>query len=171
MFPIVQTIGSTVAMLNLLNNKPVPPNEFLRLVSEKTAPNFLWSDDTRCENRNNRTIAVSVSPWEKNKPSLERVRVGITKDISDHGLCIICPFTIDQPEAVVGIYVPQTKVKEPLFFRVDVTMVRSFARGYWQIGMRAVALLNTTHRRQLKSLIPLALDLLAPPTGADPKDD
>lgn len=140
----------------------VDPTQFLQLISEKTSPNYFWSSDTRYENRCNRTIAVTVSPWHRNAPVVSPLNVAFTKDISSNGICLICPFEILDDQVVIGVYVKEMGVEEPLFFLFDVVRCVPFAAGYWQIGGNAQEMLNTNFRKQMKKMGPLAKELLTP---------
>lgn len=150
-------------MLPLLKRKPVSPCRFLQIIGEQTAPNFFWSDDTRLENRNNRTIPVTVSPWTKNKPADSPMRVAMTRDISQNGACLITTFDIAATEMVLGIYVKQVVDNEALFFLGTRTLIRPIAEGYWQVGLKITELLNPNFPRQMKTMIPKAMQLLTPP--------
>jgi len=135
----------------------------------------MWSSDTRVENRNNRTIAVTISPWHRGAPLVAPLQVALTKDISPNGICLICPFEVIESEIVIGFYVRDAGAKEPLFFQGDVVRSFPFAAGFWQVGVRAEQLLNTNFRRQMKEMVPRAMSLLVPPlsekTGEFNKDD
>lgn len=146
----------------LKRNALSDPSEFLRLISEKSAPNFFWSDDTRKENRNNRTIPVTISPWEKNKPCDSPMQVALTKDVSTYGVCLITPIEITNNEIVVGFQIEEFELEEPLFFLGSVRKVSRFATGFWQIGVEITELLNSRFERRIKKMSPTAIELLSP---------
>ena len=148
-------------MLRFTREK-VDPSQFLQMICEKTSPNFFWSSDTRYENRNNRTIAVTISPWHRNAPVVAPMNVVFTKDISTNGICLICPFEIPDKEVVIGVYVEEMGVDEPLFFLFEIVRCVPFATGYWQIGGHAKEMLNTNFRKQMKQMGPQAKQLLVP---------
>lgn len=150
-----------------LSRDKVDPTQFLQLISEKTSPNYFWSSDTRYENRCNRTIAVTVSPWHRNAPVVAPLNIALTKDISSCGICLICPFEILDKEVVIGVYVTQMGVEEPLFFLFEVVRCVPFAAGFWQVGGLAKEMLNTNFRRQMKEMGPRAIKLLTPDPVTD----
>jgi len=90
------------------------------------------------------------------------MRVALTKDISTNGICLISPFEIVDSQVVIGMFVEEMEVQEPLFFLVDVCMCKPFAAGYWQVGVLARELLNTNFRRQIKTMAPEGINLLKP---------
>jgi hypothetical protein len=148
-------------MFNLFKHSPVDPCQFLQLISEKTSPDFFWSQDTRFENRNNRTIPITISPWNGKAPEPGPMKVALTKDISTNGICLISPFEVVDKQIVVGMFVRKMDLEEPLFFLVDVCSSFRFAEGFWQVGVKARELLNTNFNRPMKEMIPMGIRLLS----------
>ena len=150
-------------MFGLLNNgKVCDPGEFLELISQKSAPNFFWSDDSRKENRNNRTIPVVVTPWVKNRPDESNLRVALTKDVSNYGICLTSTAIFDTKEIAVGFHLREFELEEPLYFHCHVRTERRLAEGFWQIGVEATELLNQRFAKRFRHINELAISMLTP---------
>ena len=135
---------------------------YLRRICDLTSPNLPRQDEFRGLNRQNRTIPILLTPWEDGMPVVSDTATALTKDISDHGLCV----TLSQPfrceEAVVGFWLPQVQDYNPWFFLSLVRQHVSIGGGFWAMGLEAVELLTVSSGSELARLLPLVKQLLPP---------
>lgn len=106
----------------------------LRRLMDMTVPNRPVCNETRGENRYNRSLPALVLPWVKDAPVLAEPSVGILQDISDSGLSLIFTEKPKHENYLLGFCLIQDDAPEFFFFIANVRTIRRFAPGLTSVG-------------------------------------
>jgi hypothetical protein len=134
----------------------------LRRICDLTSPNFPRLDDLRCEQRQNRTIPVLISPWEKGVPVVAETTTALTRDISERGISVTLPHPFRTKEIVVGFWLSEKHQNDPWFFLGITRQNVPIGGGFWGLGIELVEQLCVSSEPAIERLVSLARDHLPP---------
>lgn len=120
---------------------------YLRRICDTTSPNMPQPGDERCDSRQNRTIPVLVTCWEKKGPVPSECITALTRDISDRGLSLTLPAPVRFDDIVIGFWLPKTHGPEPWFFLGRVQQSTPIGGGFWGVGIEVKRVLSQAECR------------------------
>lgn len=106
----------------------------LRRIMDMTVPNRPVCNETRSENRYNRSLPALILPWVKDEPVLKSPEIGILQDISDSGLSLIFLNAPTHPTYLLSFLLVNDEMPELFHFIGEVRAVRKFAPGMSTVG-------------------------------------
>ena len=136
------------------------PQGYLRRICDLTSPNLPRLDDSRGDDRHNRTIPVLLTPWENGMPVASEAATALTRDISDRGLSVTLSQAFHAEKVVVGFWLARDQGGGPWFFLGNTRQIVPIGGGFWGLGIEVIQRLNT--RSEVAELLPLIRDLLPP---------
>ena len=138
--------------------------DVLNYLSNLASPNFFWSEDARNEVRNNRTIPILLSSWEKKQLEFDPVQA-VTKDISSTGLCAVSPkkWELGQ-KLLIGTFIKSDDICEVCALLGHIAWIEPSTQELWQIGIKIDEVLDLKHDRHIKNFFESAEKQLRPPS-------
>ena len=133
-------------MFNFSRNRSAEAQPFIRKIIDLSTPNLTRSNDARMARRYNRCLPVIISPWNRKKPNLDQIAIGITSDISDGGFAIITQAEIEHEQFVVGFFLADS-MDVPWYFLADVRIQKEIVPGFNKMGMEIAEFLNENRRK------------------------
>jgi len=148
--------------MNQTSHKPVTElYPYIRRICDLTTPNLTTTSMSgRSENRYNRTIPTLITPWQVNKPIVDRSAVCITCDLADRGIGLVLCEPCYLKQVVLGYWLRTDLMPEPWFFIADVKRNAEIGGGFWTLGVELIEFANRDHKRQLRPLRNIAGRLL-----------
>lgn len=123
----------------------------MRRVIDLTTPGYLRSEESRYSRRYLRALATAIWPWTKNNTDPERLCLGITRDVSDTGVCILTTEALDTPEIALTFLVETDNETTLSFFRA--TVIRESRLGsFFEYGVHIEEYLNHNYGAEIKAL-------------------
>ena len=110
----------------------------LRRIVDRTTPNLTLLDGaSRHQNRHNRTLPVLLTPRRGQATLLGETVIGLTKDISDHGLAMILTEPLADQDVAVTLWLAtrQSPDSEPVALLGRTRHCMEIGGGFWQIGI------------------------------------
>ena len=149
-------------MLSIFNRKNlVELVSCVNRICDLTAPNRPRSEESRAETRYSRSIPIVVGPFEHDDDAANGLFVGLTRDLSDHGIGIVVDREIETEELFVAFWFGEEETQEPWFFRGRVKTQRRTGMGLWSVGIEFEEFMNRSRRKQIAPLFDRAKKLLA----------
>ena len=127
----------------------------MRRIIDLTTPNLLVQDEERHDRRYNRALAACICPWENGKADHQSMTLGITKDVSDLGVCVLTTTPLGDHDLALAFLVETNAVGELSFFRATIQRERILV-GFIEYGLSLSEYLNDNHvveTRELEGLI------------------
>ncbi len=106
----------------------------LRRMMDITVPNRPVCNETRSENRYNRSLPALVVPWVKDSPLLSEPSAAILQDISDSGLSLIFTEVPKYENYLIAFCLKQEGTPEFFFFIASAKTIRKFGPGLTAVG-------------------------------------
>lgn len=138
---------------------------FVRRLVDLTTPNKLGGEECRATMRYNRSLPTVVIPCLQSKPQLDKLRLGITTDLSDFGIGINLVGIPPQDEVIVAFHLPSVEGNQPWCFQCLVVNSRRTAGDIYHVGCEIADFLNLSQPAtvaNLTSIVMSALDRSAP---------
>ena len=135
----------------LTRKKVVDASPHIRRIIDLTTPEYLRTEESRYARRYSRALAMTMWPWVKGRPDEQSVMLGITKDISDSGVCVLSTCRIDCEQVVFTFLVESEEFTDLAFF-LGIVARKTRRSGFREYGLRVTEFLNDGYRNQLLAL-------------------
>lgn len=138
----------------------VDATPYMRRIIDLTTNGLLRTHEGRHARRYSRALSVAVCPWVKKKAVNDGFSLGITKDISDSGVCILTTTRLQAESVVFTLLVSLDNSSELSFFQADVKR-ESTRAGFVEYGLQVNQYLNEQYLKEtqiLEQIIRLSYD-------------
>lgn len=125
--------------------KIVDATPHMRRVVDLTAPNLLTSNESRQDRRYNRALATCMCPWLDGSPDHLSITIGVTKDVSDQGICVLTTSRLDVADVLVTFLVECDAQPGLAFFRAAIERENRLG-GFFEYGLSIVEYLNDNYQ-------------------------
>jgi hypothetical protein len=145
------------------SKKTVELSPYVRRICDLTTPNNTSSPELdRVENRYNRSIPTLIVPWDANRPIVDGLVIGITRDIADHGIGLVLSEPFQADDVLLGFWVDAAQMSDPWFFLGKTRRCSAVGGGFWTLGVELIEFANARFAKEVELLRPTASKLLPP---------
>lgn len=117
-----------------VRKKQIDASPKLRRIMDMTVPNRPVSNETRGDNRYNRSLPALVCPWDGRAPKVDEHTVGIVQDLSDRGMSVLFQNAPTYKQYLVTLFLSNEEGAEIFQFICDVRDARKFAANWVSVG-------------------------------------
>ncbi len=114
--------------------KQIDASPKLRRIMDMTVPNRPVSNETRGDNRYNRSLPALVCPWDGRSPRVDAHVVGVVQDLSDGGMSVLFQDAPKHKEYLVTLFLSNEEGAEIFQFICEVRDARKFAGNWVLVG-------------------------------------
>jgi len=148
-------------MLSIFNRKNlVELVSCVNRICDLTAPNRPRQEENRTGTRYSRSIPIVIGPFGQDDNTTDGLFVGLTRDLSDHGIGIVVDREIETEELFVAFWFGEEETHEPWFFKGRMKTQRRTGSGLWSVGIEFEEFMNRSRRKQIAPLLERAKELL-----------
>jgi hypothetical protein len=134
-------------------NKQVEVHRLIRRIIDGSSPNLLLQrENTRWEDRSNRTIPVLLVPMAGTEIRTDEATVAVTKNLSSQGLAQVLP----QPVWAEGVIIGLWNDGQAEYVRGEIRQNVPIGGGFWQLGIELFERMLVAETPSLQSLLPMA---------------
>ena len=144
-------------MFSFLRENKIDATPYMRRIIDLTTPNLQAPNEAREKRRYNRALATCLCPWSDGSLDIKKISIGITKDLSDNGVCVLTTSRFGSAEVLLTFLV-ECEFKHGLSFFLATIEREHRLGGFVEYGLSISEYLNDNHHRDIKKIKGMIID-------------